>query len=60
MLLHPEFFAVHAIHALFGLSLEGDEQVMLQEIQSGNCSSRQEDAVAKAAEELQKSKGKSI
>jgi hypothetical protein len=33
---------------------------MLQEIQSGNHSSRQEDTVAKAAEELQKSKGKSV
>ena len=59
-LLCPEFFAAHAIHALFGLLLEGDEQVMLQEIRSGNHSGRQEDAVAKAAEELQKSKGKSI
>ena len=59
-LLCPEFFAAHAIHALFGLLLEGDEQVMLQEIWSGNHSGRQEDAVAKAAEELQKSKGKSI
>jgi len=59
-LLHPEFFAAHAIHALFGLSLEGDKQVMLQEIWSGNRSGRQEDAVAKSAEELQKSKGKSV
>ena len=33
---------------------------MLQEIWSGNHFGRQEDAVAKAAEELQKSKGKSI
>ena len=33
---------------------------ILWEIYNGNCTGRQEDTVAKAAEELQKSKGKSI
>src|ERR1700734_3288757 len=56
-LLHPEFFAAHAIHTLFGLLLEGDEQVMLQEIWSGNHFGRQEDTVAKAAAELRNQRG---
>jgi hypothetical protein len=60
ILLHLEFFAAHAIHALSGLTLEGEEHDILQEIHNGNCTGRQEDAVAKAAEELWKSKGKSI
>ena len=60
ILLRPEFFAAHAIHALFELSLEGEERDILWEIHNGNHTGRQEDAVAKAAEELWKSKGKSI
>ena len=60
ILLRPEFFAAHAICALSGLSLEGEKREILREIRNGNRTGRQEDAVAKAAEELRKSKGKSI
>ena len=60
ILLRLEFFAAHAIRALSGLSLEGEEHDILREICNGNCTGRQEDAVAKAAEELWKSRGKSI
>jgi hypothetical protein len=31
-LLRPEFFAVHAVHALFGLSPEGEEHDILCDI----------------------------
>ena len=60
ILLCLEFFAAHAIRALSGLSLEGEECDILWEIHNGNHTGRQQDAVAKAAEELWKSKGKSI
>ena len=60
ILLRLEFFPAHTIHALSGLSLEGEERDIFQEIRNGNRTGRQEDAVAKAAEELRKSKGKSI
>jgi hypothetical protein len=59
-LLCPEFFAAHAVHALSGLSPEGEEHDILRDIRSGNHVGKQEDAVVKAAEELQRSKGKSI
>ena len=60
ILLRLEFFPAHTIHALSGLSLEGEERDIFQEIRNGNRTGRQEDAVAKAVEELWKSKGKSI
>ena len=60
ILLCLEFFAAHAICALSRLSLEGEECDILWEIRNGNRTGRQENAVAKAAEELWKSKGKSI
>src|SRR6267154_5675773 len=59
-LLHPEFFAAHAVHALSGLSPEGEEQDILKNIQNENRAGKQEDAVAQAAGDLQKSKGKSV
>jgi hypothetical protein len=59
-LLCPELFAAHAVRALSGLSPEGEECDILHDIRSGNCAGRQEDAVVKAAEELRRSKGKSI
>ena len=60
VLLCPEFFATHAVRALSGLSLEGEERDILRDIHHANREGKQEDAVAKAAAELQKSKGKSI
>ena len=39
---------------------EGEEHDIFQEIRNGNRTGKQKDAVAKAAEELRKSKGKSI
>src|SRR5882762_2553296 len=59
-LLRPEFFAAHAVRALSGLSPEGEEQDILRDIQNANRTGKQEDAVARAAEDLRKSKGKSI
>ena len=59
-LLRPEFFAAHAVRALSGLSPEGEERDILRDIRSGNRAGKQEDAVVKAAEELRRSKGKSI
>jgi len=35
-LLRPEFFAAHAVRALSGLSLEGEERDILREIRKGN------------------------
>jgi len=55
MLLHPEFFATHAIRALSGLSLK-EERDILQDIRKGNREGKQEDAVAKSATELRRSK----
>jgi hypothetical protein len=57
-LLRPEFFAAHAIRALSGLSLEGEERDILWDICKGNCEGKQEDAVTKSATELRRSKGK--
>jgi len=59
-LLRPEFFAAHAVRALSGLSPEGEERDILRDIRSGNRAGKQEDAVVKAAEELRRSKGKSV
>ena len=59
-LLGPEFFATHAIRALSGLSLEGEERDILRDIRKGNREGKQEDAVVKSAMELRRSKGKSI
>jgi hypothetical protein len=42
------------------LSPEGEEQNILRDIQNANCTSKQEDAVAWAAGDLRKSKGKSV
>jgi hypothetical protein len=55
-----EFFAAHAIRALSGLSLEGEERDILQDIRKGNRKGKQEDAVAKSASELRRFKGKSL
>ena len=51
-LLCPEFFAAHAVHALSGLLPEGEECDILHDIRSGNRTGDQEDAVARATEEL--------
>ena len=59
-LLCLEFFASHAVCALSRLSLEGEEQDILWDIRHANRKGKQEDAIVKAAGELQKSKGKSI
>jgi len=59
-LLRPEFFATHAIRALSGLSLEGEERDILRDIRKGNREGKQEDAVAKSATELRRSKGNSV
>ena len=56
-LLHPEFFAALQSTPLL---LEGEECDILQEVQSRNCTDKLEDVIAKAGEELQRSKGKSI
>jgi hypothetical protein len=59
-LLCPEFFAAHAVRALSGLSPEGEECDILRDIRNANRAGKQEDAVARAAGDLQKSKGKSV
>src|SRR6266481_5555399 len=59
-LLRPEFFATHAIRALSGLSLEGEERDILQDIRKGNREGKQEDAVVKSTTELRRSKGNSV
>ena len=53
-LLRPEYFATRAIQATTGLSIEGEERDILQKICEENRAGFQEDAVAKAAAELQK------
>jgi hypothetical protein len=60
ILLHPEFFAAHAVHALSGLSPEGEEQDILRDIQNANHAGKRENVVAQAARDLQNSKGKSV
>src|SRR5882757_3916281 len=55
-LLRPEFFAAHAVRALSGLSPEGEERDILRDIRNANREGKQEDAVARAAGALQKSK----
>src|ERR1700720_3532623 len=59
-LLRPECFATRAIRATTGLSIEGEEQDILQKIREENRAGFQEDAVVKAVVELQKTQGKSI
>jgi transposase InsO family protein len=59
-LLRPEFFAAHAVRALSGLSPEGEERDILRDIRNANRTGKQEDAVARAAGDLRKSKGKSV
>src|SRR6267154_1194178 len=59
-LLRPEFFAAHAVRALSGLSPEGEERDILRDIRNANRAGKQEDAVARAAGDLQKSKEKSV
>src|ERR1700719_4530392 len=59
-LLRPECLATHAIRATTGLSIEGEERDILQKIREENCAGFQEDAVVKAATELQKTRGKSV
>jgi hypothetical protein len=59
-LLHPEFFAAHAVRALSGLSPEGEERDILRDIQNANHAGKQEDAVARAVGDLRKSKEKSV
>jgi hypothetical protein len=55
MLLAPELFR---IHALAGTRLEGEEHNILREVQRSLRDGVQEEAVAKAARELQKDKGR--
>jgi hypothetical protein len=50
-LLRPEFFTAHTVRALSGLSLEGEERNILWDIHKGNCEGKQEDTVAKSADE---------
>jgi len=57
---HRASFAAHAVRALSGLSLEGEERDILREIRKGNREGKQEDTVARSATELRKSKGKSV
>jgi hypothetical protein len=57
VLLRPELFAVRALEAI---ALEGEERDILRDIRKGNREGHQEDAVAVAAQELRKSKGKSV
>src|ERR1700720_5042002 len=59
-LLRPECFATRAIRATTGLSIEGEERDILQKICEENRVGFQEDAVVKAATELQKTQGKSV
>src|ERR1700720_3619086 len=59
-LLRPECFATRAIRATTGLSIEGEEWDILQEIREENRAGFQEDAVVKAVAELQRTQGKSI
>src|SRR5882762_3224397 len=59
-LLCPEFFTAHAVRALSGLSLEGEERDILRDIRKGNREGKQEDAVANSATELRRSKGNSV
>src|ERR1700722_8674562 len=59
-LLRPECFATRAIWATTGLSIEGEEQDILQKICEENRAGFQEDAVVKATAELQKTRGKSV
>jgi hypothetical protein len=59
-LLRPEFFAAHAVRALSGLSPKEEERDILKDIRNANCTGKQEDAVARAAGDLRKSKGKSV
>jgi hypothetical protein len=55
MLLAPELFR---IHALAGTRLEGEEPNILHEVQCSLRDRVKEEAVAKAARELQKDKGR--
>jgi hypothetical protein len=55
MLLAPELFR---IHALAGTRLEGEERNILHEVQRSLKDGVQEEAVAKAARELWKDKGR--
>ena len=50
-LLRLEFFTAHTVRALSGLSLEGEEHNILWDIHKGNCEGKQEDTVAKSADE---------
>jgi hypothetical protein len=59
-LLRLEFFTTHAIRALSGLSLEGEEHDILRDICKGNHEGKQEDAVMKSAMELWRSKENSV
>jgi hypothetical protein len=56
-LLAPELFR---IHALAGARLEGDERNILQEVRRSLRDGVQEEAVAKAARELRKDKGRGM
>ena len=59
-LLRPEFFTAHTVRALSGLSLEGEEHNILQDIRKGNRKGKQEDTVMKSTTEHWRSKGKSV
>jgi hypothetical protein len=56
-LLRPELFTTRALE---GLTAEGEEQDILQDIRKGNWAGTHKDAVARAAQELKKSARKSL
>src|SRR5882672_10474908 len=57
VLLPPDLFAIRALE---GVLLAGEEQELLHDIRRGNREGEQEEAVAKAARELQQSSTKSV
>jgi hypothetical protein len=56
-LLRPDLFSIRALEAL---AFEGEEREILRDIRKGNHEGARKDAVARAAQELKKSSGKSL
>src|SRR5215216_183569 len=57
ILLRPSLFTIRALE---GLTVEGEERDIMRDIRKGNREGAREDAVARAAQELKKSAGKSL
>ena len=57
VLLRPDLFTIRALEAM---TVEGEERDILHDIRKGNRTGAREDAVARAAQELKKSSGKSL